>query len=133
VTGRRILLIALLWLGTVAGASALTWGVISSAGEGVGQPSRVTVTSTATGTGGTAHGSQSWSGNAGRVTATCTGDAISLDAATPNVGYFLRVHDRGPERLRVDFESKDNDSDGDEGEVIVVATCVDGRPDFHRQ
>jgi hypothetical protein len=36
------LIIALIWLLTVAGASTLTWGVISSAGTRVGQPAPLT-------------------------------------------------------------------------------------------
>lgn len=128
--GRRILLIALLWLGTVAGASALSWGVISAAGGGVGQPSRVTVTSTESPSAAPAVSSRTWSGTGGRVTAICAGEAISLGSAFPDVGYTVKPYESGPERLRVDFESKDAD---DYGEVKVFASCVDGRPEFRHE
>ena len=129
-TGRRILLIALLWVCTVAGASALTWGVISSAGAGVGQPSRVTVTSTESPSAGPTAGSRTWTGTGGRLTAICAGDAISLGGAVPDDGYWAKPYEKGPERLRVDFESKDSD---DRSEVKVFATCVDGRPQFRHE
>ena len=129
-TGRRILLIALLWLATVAGASALTWGVISSAGEGVGQPSRVTVTTPESPSAEPTVTSRTWSGTGGRVTASCAGDAVSLVGAVPDLGYTVKTYESGPERLRIDFESKDPD---DYGEVRVFATCVDGRPQFRHE
>lgn len=129
-TGRRILLIALLWVATVAGASALTWGVISSAGEGVGQPSRVTVTATESpGTVPTVS-SRTWSGTGGRVTAICMGDSVSLGSAFPDVGYTVKQYENGPDRLRIDFESKDAD---DYAEVKVFASCMDGHPVFRHE
>jgi len=123
-----MVVISLLWLLTVSGASALTWGVISSAGAGVGAPSRVTVTTSGE-SAEPAPGSQSWSGTGGRVTASCTEDAISLGTAVPDVGYWVKVHERGPQRLRIDFESTDSD---DRAEVQLVASCVGGRPEFRR-
>ncbi len=129
-TGRRILLIALLWGATVAGASALAWGVISSAGEGVGQPSRITVTATGSPSDAPAVNSRTWSGTGGRVTAICTGNAVSLGSAFPDVGYTVKQYENGPDQLRIDFESKDVD---DYGEVRVFAACVDGRPEFRHE
>ena len=73
---------------------------------------------------------QSWSGRGGRLTAVCSGTAISLVTAVPDVGYWVKVYDNGPERLTVDFESTDSD---DYGEVRVVATCVDGSPGFRSE
>lgn len=129
-SGRRILLIAVLWVCTVAGASALTWSVIASAGDGVGQPSRVTVTSTGSRNVEPVPGSGTWTGTGGRLTASCEGNAISLGGAVPADGYWAKPYERGPDRLRVDFESKDDD---DRTEVRVYAVCVDGRPEFRHE
>jgi len=132
VNGRRVLGIALLWVATVAGASTLTWGVISSAGARVGRPAVVVATPDAdVPTTGAADDTGSWSGRAGKVTASCSGESISLDSAVPNVGYWVKVHESGPERLRVDFEVT-GQGDDDAEETRIVATCVKGGPVFLR-
>lgn len=128
--GRRLLLIPVVWLGTVAGASAATWSVISAAGAQVGQPSTA-VSATANGgaTSGASRGVGTWTGRGGRMTAACSGISISLKTAVPEVGYWVKVYNPGPESLRVDFESTDPD---DRSEVRIGAVCTDGGPVFHR-
>jgi hypothetical protein len=121
---------ALLWLATVAGASTLTWAVISSVGGRVGQPVVVAASpDTDTPPGDAAGGTWSWSGRAGKVTASCAGESIALGSAVPSVGYWVKVHERGPERLRIDFEAT-GEGDDDTTETRIVATCVDGSPRF---
>ncbi len=119
----------LLWLLTVAVASTLTWVVISAAGARVGQPAIVVPAVGGTPSAEPSRATRSWSGTGGRLTATCTGGAISLDSATPDVGYWVKVYDPGPERLQVDFEPTDTD---DRAEARLVATCVDAGPSFRR-
>ena len=124
-------MIALIWLATVAGASTLTWTVISSAGARVSQPVTV-ATSTALGTSGaqTTDAVRTWTGHGGRLTAGCAEDgSVSLGTAVPEDGYWVKVYDPGPVTLRVDFESTDAD---DRAEVRITATCVAGAPVFKR-
>lgn len=127
--GRRLWAIPLIWVLTVAGASALTWTVISSAGAQVGQPVAVIATPADPSPAGQGQATRTWTGRGGRLTATCTGESIALGTAVPNVGYWVKVHDRGPTNLRVDFESTDPD---DYSEVRIGATCVDGSPAFQK-
>jgi hypothetical protein len=63
------------------------------------------------------------------MTAACSGISISLKTAVPEVGYWVKVYNPGPESLRVDFESTDPD---DRSEVRIGAVCTDGGPVFHR-
>lgn len=120
------MLVALLWLATVTAASLLTWAVISQAGARVGASTLVLPE-----TGGPSqHPDPSvgtWRGAGGRVRAACDEAAISLISAQPDVGYWVKVHDRGPTRLRIDFESNSGE---DRDEVKLTATCVSGRPEF---
>ena len=135
---RGILVVVGLWLGTVAVASALTWSVISLAGARVGQPSAITLpigsasaTATASSPGTVASPvaqTDSWTGAAGKLTARCRGDRISLVAATPAVGFSVEIRDRGPEQLRLEFEGRES-----EQETSLRATCVDGRPEFAKE
>lgn len=126
---RRLLLIPVVWLGTVASASATTWSVISAAGTQVGQSS-IAGSARATGAeSGTSQGVTTWTGRGGRMTATCSGASISLNTAVPEVGYWVKIYNPGPESLRVDFESTDPD---DRSEVRIGAVCTDGNPVFHR-
>ena len=112
-----------LWLVTVAGASALTWGVISSAGARVGQAGSLPVTTaTAPDNPGT------WVGPGGKVTARCSGGDISLVTATPAVGFSVEVKDGGPQQLIVEFERG-----GSERESRVRAICVGQAPEFTRE
>lgn len=119
------MLLAAAWVLTVSGASTLTWSVISAAGAraplSAPAPTSVATSRPAGSAGGT------WSGRGGRLTATCTHDAISLATAVPDDGYWAKVYDPGPATLRVDFESTDPD---DRHEVRLTATCQDGNPVF---
>lgn len=63
-------------------------------------------------------------GAGGTLTASCSGTAVSLVAATPTGGWGAEVEDSGPDRVRVDFED-------DETRTRIEATCVDGSPSFH--
>lgn len=137
-------MIALIWVLTVAGASTLTWTVISAAGARVSQPVTVataTATPSETSSAPPVDSVRTSSGRGGRVTAHCTTDgAISLGTAVPDDGYWVKLYDPGPENLRVDFEISrkvdDNDDDADDpgerSEVRVTATCVEGTPVFKR-
>lgn len=115
------------WLLTVAGASTLTWTVIAGAGARVGDSVRLITAgaSAAPPTGAEA----TWTGKAGRLTAVCSGGSVALVSAVPEVGFWVKVYDRGPRTLRVDFESTDAD---DNPEVKVFATCRNGSPVFQR-
>lgn len=129
-TGRRLWMIPLIWVVTVAGASTLSWTVISAAGARVGQPVAVPPAASAeTSLPHPNQASRTWTGRGGRLTATCAGEAISLGTAVPTVGYWVKVYDPGPETLRVDFESTDPD---DHSEVRIGASCQDGSPEFRR-
>lgn len=125
--GRRVVLFAAVWVLTVAGASTLTWTVISSTGTRVGRTT--TVAAPDPGAPGPGQNARTWSGRGGRLTARCAGDAVSLGTAVPDVGYWVKVYDPGPATLRVDFESTDPD---DYGEVRLSATCVAESPVFRR-
>ena len=122
--GRRLWVIAAVWLLTVAAASTVTWTVIASAGARVGNPVRlVTTTTSAVPT----ESQATWTGKAGRLTAACSDGSVALVSAVPEVGFWVKVYDRGPRTLRVDFESTDAD---DNPEVKVFATCRNGSPAF---
>lgn len=124
---RGLLLVPLAWLGTVAGASALTWSVISAAGAQVGQPVQVASAATVSPSIRANQGVGTWAGQGGRLTAACAGTSISLSSAVPEVGYWVKVYNPGPESLRVDFESTDPD---DRSEVRIGAECTSGSPTF---
>jgi hypothetical protein len=66
---------------------------------------------------------RSWQGSAGVVTVECRGPNISLKGAQPNSGWSIDVDSRGPEEVRVDFESG-------ERRTRVQAECVGGTPRF---
>ena len=69
-----------------------------------------------------------WSGAAGTVTTRCTGSRIELAGASASAdGYVVEVDDRGPDRVRVEFEGR-----GDETvpETRVEAHCAAGRPSY---
>jgi hypothetical protein len=113
------------WLITVAAASTLTWSVISLAGAHVGQPAVIVLPTAASSTG-PGHNPAAWTGAAGKVTARCTDEAISLVAATPSDGFGVEVKDSGPAQLLLEFERKDDAG----GESRVRATCMGGSPVF---
>ena len=69
-----------------------------------------------------------WTGAAGVVTTRCTGSRIELAGASASAdGYVVEVDDRGPGRVRVEFEGR-----GDETvpETRVEARCVGGVPSY---
>jgi hypothetical protein len=67
----------------------------------------------------------SWSGQAGRVTATCRGQRISLDAAVPADGFTVEIGNRGPEALEIEFKQNQGDR-----EFSVKGTCRSDGPRF---
>jgi hypothetical protein len=67
----------------------------------------------------------SWSGTAGRVTATCRAQRIKLDAAVPADGFTVEVGNRGPETLEVEFHRT-----GGEDELQIKGTCRGDGPGF---
>lgn len=128
-TRRSILVVALVWLATVAGVSTLTWSVISAAGLRVGTQV-IVATPVESSTSVPGSGSNSWNGTGGRVTVRCSGDSISLGTAVPDVGYTAEVKDKGPEQLRLEFEAKVS---GLASETKLVAVCRDGSAQFRRE
>jgi hypothetical protein len=123
-------MIALAWVATVALASTLTWTVISSAGARAGGAIALPIVSAnEQGSPASDQATRSWTGHAGRVTARCAGGSVALGTAVPEVGYWVKVYDPGPDILRVDFESTDPD---DYGEVRLTATCEAGSPVFRK-
>lgn len=129
VTVHRLWMIPLIWVLTVAGASTLTWTVISAAGTRMSQPVTVATSTADTPVGQADLPTRTWTGRGGWLTASCSGASVSLDAAAPTVGYWVKVYDPGPQTLRVDFESTDPD---DHSEVRIGATCLNGAPEFRR-
>ena len=68
---------------------------------------------------------RSWQGSAGVVTVECRGATISLKGAQPNSGWSIEINERGPEEVRIDFESNDGDR-----RTRVQSECVGGTPRF---
>lgn len=68
---------------------------------------------------------RTWQGSAGVVTVECQGPSISLEGAQPNSGWSIEIDRRGPDEVRVDFESNDGDT-----RVRVQSECVGGTPRF---
>jgi len=66
-----------------------------------------------------------WSGQAGRVTATCRAQNIRLDAAVPADGFSVEIGNRGPETLEIEF--KQNQADR---EFTVRGVCRTDGPRF---
>jgi hypothetical protein len=66
---------------------------------------------------------RSWQGSAGVVTVECRGATISLKGAQPNSGWSIDIDERGPEEVRVDFDSG-------ERRTRVHSECVGGTPRF---
>ena len=66
---------------------------------------------------------RSWSGSAGSVVVRCEGVRASLQSTTPANGYRVEIDKRGPQEVRVEFTSG-------EQEVRVEARCAGGVPRF---
>lgn len=66
-----------------------------------------------------------WSGQAGRVTATCRAQRIRLDAAVPADGFSVEIENRGPEALEIEFRQTRA-----EGEFKVRGVCRATGPSF---
>lgn len=69
---------------------------------------------------------RTWSLEGGAVSASCVGDAVSLEYATAASGWRVDAKERGPgPQVLVELER--------EGvEIYVRATCVDGTPEYQR-
>ena len=68
---------------------------------------------------------RTWQGSAGAVTVECNGANISLKGAQPNSGWSIDIDRRGPDQVRIDFESNDG-----ERRTRVQSQCVGGTPRF---
>ena len=55
----------------------------------------------------------------GVVTVSCLGDSVAFLRAFPNAGYSYEIEEKGPSRVRVEFENSDTS-------WRVQATCNDG-------
>jgi hypothetical protein len=66
-----------------------------------------------------------WSGQVGRVTATCRAQKIRLDAAVPADGFTVEIANRGPETLEIEFTQNQADR-----EFTVRGVCRTDGPRF---
>lgn len=161
------MIVASVWVATVAGASTLTWAVISATGTQVGQTIPIAqpqLSATAASPSGypsqpePSHSSKpsatsskprpsstktsehpapppqptltgTWSGDAGKVTASCKGGEISLVSAVPSVGFRVQVEKEGARELAIEFEATDG---YENDETHLKATCTDDGPTFRR-
>ena len=71
--------------------------------------------------------SRTWQGDVGLLSARCRGGVISLVAAQPDAGFAVDVVDRGPARLEVTFNGREEASGKGSH---VTANCVSGVPTF---
>lgn len=148
---RTVVFGALSWVLVVAVGSTLVWAVISRAGDGVVSSSPPVVGATSSPGAGpsspgpkpsshapstTPHSStapapapvrRTWQGVGGVVVAECLGAEISRVSSTADVGFATEAKETGPERLRVEFEGREDES-GSHSEVLAV--CVAGVPQF---
>ena len=122
--GRRAVVLGLLtWLAVVSVGAVLVWVVISRAGAGlVAGAGPVPMPTSPAGLSQRA----TWQGEAGEVTAACSGTAVTLVAAQPEDGVTVHVLEKGPARLVVAFDT----GGSARGAVRVEAVCRDGRPSF---
>ena len=131
------LLLVLVWLLIVLGASAVTWFVIDSTGRDLftrAEPTKpsvggVTVTSPANPSpvGGSPRTEvRNWQGLAGTVAASCQRSRIALRAASPSDGWSIEVDRRGPREVRVEFETGAED----DRRTRVRGRCSGGVPVF---
>jgi hypothetical protein len=134
------------WLAVVAVGSTMVWAVISRAGDDLvsssetatdGPPEAVSSQpspddaaggrSRSPSDGGPAPVRRTWQGQGGQVVAECDGSVVRLVSAEPDAGYAVDVGERGPARLEVEFEGREEE-DGRETKLDVA--CVDGVPRF---
>ncbi|MCC6496147.1 MAG: hypothetical protein IT193_07785 [Propionibacteriaceae bacterium] len=135
--GLPLVVWAAVWAVVVAVSATSVWAAISRAGARTNQAapqlpvSRVTYTprptpsDVPTGSAGPVARQGSWSGSAGRVTATCRGQRIGLDAAVPADGFTIEIENRGPVALEVEFKQARADR-----EYKVRAVCRAAAPVF---
>mgnify|MGYP000146844644 CR=1 FL=1 len=161
------MIVASIWLATVASASTLTWAVISATGTQVGQTASVAQDQLSSSTSSTSSPSAdhseapshspkpsatsskprpsstktssqpapqpaltgTWSGDAGKVTASCSSGEISLVSAVPSVGFRVQVEKESARLLAIEFEATDG---YEEDETHLKATCTDDGPSFRR-
>jgi hypothetical protein len=71
---------------------------------------------------------RTWQGQAGTVTARCQGARISLQSATPDDGWAVRVDSRGTTAVQVRFTTGGDDDR--ERETLLSGTCSSGAPRF---
>lgn len=64
---------------------------------------------------------RTWPLPGGEISASCTGEDITLLSATPLEGWTVEIGSTGPERVEVELHSPS-------GEIEVRAECVDGIP-----
>jgi hypothetical protein len=108
------------------GAGAQTTGALAS-GTPAGPRSGPTRTSTPepspsrSSAGSSGSQTRSWQGEAGIVTARCSGNRIVLQSATPANGYAVTVTKREADEVRVELTRGDQ-------EVRVEARCTAGVP-----
>lgn len=72
---------------------------------------------------------RTWQGTGGILVVECTGSTIRLVGAQPDSGFHVEVDERGPNRVRVQFESL---TDGGP-ETDVRSECRVGTPVFSEQ
>jgi hypothetical protein len=144
-TRPRVLAAIAAWLVVVAGVSTLVWFVISRAGGQLVAPQQPLVATSEQAGGARSPAGPSdqpsdhpsaqpatgerrtWQGSSGLVIAVCDPGGVRLVSAQPIDGFHAEVKDAGPEELEVEFEGREDQSDGD---VTVVARCSDGVPGF---
>jgi hypothetical protein len=69
---------------------------------------------------------RTWTGDAGSVTAGCSGSRISLRSAFPADGWRVTPESSGPQQIEVQFTRRTQ-------EVQVQGSCVGGQPSFHTE
>ncbi|WP_299929588.1 hypothetical protein [uncultured Nocardioides sp.] len=134
------------WMLVVALGSALVWVVIARAGGGVvSSESPVTTTTDQPDPGRTRTPRtrpstpsattepttedpvrRTWQGPGGQVTIACRDAAASFVNAIPDSGFIFELDDRGPGRVRVEFERETDDDERSR----IDASCVAGTPTF---
>jgi hypothetical protein len=144
---RSTVVIAMIWLATVACVSATAWFAIDRAGRSITgvdvsslqvpagvpvptatpSPSPSGPSSPSSSAPSTAQHDRSVNLPAGQVSVRCAGTTIRLRIAQPANGWKVEVNEAGP--LRVDVEFKLGE-EGSESEPRVRAACKNGVPEF---
>jgi hypothetical protein len=70
---------------------------------------------------------RTWVGVGGQVTVECQGSAASLASLIADSGFGFEIDDRGPDRVRVEFEGR---GDNDDQRSRIESWCADGIPTF---